>query len=134
LSITISNLPPRVAKPVMGTVGYHLRLPTDTRIKRFGINSEQISVERGREILNEAVPVGKYMGQFFDHLGFSILDEWYVLSEFHGSEEMSTKGRMLDIRGLPGEAELGKIRDNIRNLYQKIICSQSGLFSPFAKS
>ncbi len=71
------------------------------------------------------------MGQFFDHPGFSILDEWYVLSEFHGSEEMSTKGRMLDIRGLPGEAELGKIRDNIRNLYQKIICSQSGLFSPF---
>ena len=33
-------------QPVMGTVGYHLRLPTDTRIKRFGINSEQISVER----------------------------------------------------------------------------------------
>lgn len=40
---------------------------------------------------NEATPVGKYVGQFFEHLGFTVLDEWYVLSEFHGSVERSTK-------------------------------------------
>ena len=25
--------------------------------------------------LNEAVPVGKYVGQFFEHIGFTVLDE-----------------------------------------------------------
>ncbi|MEM3486569.1 MAG: flavodoxin domain-containing protein, partial [Candidatus Methanomethyliaceae archaeon] len=71
----------------------------------------------------EAVPVGKYMGQFFDHLGFSVLDEWYVLSEFHGSEENSTKGRMGDIRGLPGEQDLEEIRKKAKNLYCEIMKS-----------
>ena len=26
--------------------------------------------------INEAIPAGKYVGQFFDHLGFTVLDEW----------------------------------------------------------
>ncbi|WP_366923474.1 flavodoxin domain-containing protein [Metallumcola ferriviriculae] len=59
---------------------------------------------------NEAEPVGKYVGQFLEHIGFNLLDEWYILSEFHGSEENSTKGRMGDIRGLPDEKKLNEIR------------------------
>ncbi|MDY6933002.1 MAG: flavodoxin domain-containing protein [Spirochaetota bacterium] len=70
--------------------------------------------------INEAIPVGKYVGQFFDHLGFKILDEWYILSEFHGSVEMSTKGRMGDIRGKPNEVDLDKIKQNIANLVRGI--------------
>ena len=46
--------------------------------------------------INEALPAGKYAGQFFDHLGFTVLDEWYVVGKFHGSEENSTKGRWGD--------------------------------------
>jgi hypothetical protein len=41
-------------------------------------------------------------------LGFNILDEWYILGEFHGSIERSTKGRMGDIRGKPTKEELKK--------------------------
>ena len=59
--------------------------------------------------LNEATPMVKYIGQFFEHLGFNILDEWYILGEFHGSKERSTKGRMGDIRGKPTKEELKKI-------------------------
>ena len=70
--------------------------------------------------LAEAVPVGKYMGQFFDHLGFLVLDEWYVLSEFHGSEDNSTKGRMGDIRGLPTAQDLEEIRNKTKKLYLDI--------------
>ncbi len=66
--------------------------------------------------LNEAIPAGKYAAQFFEHLGFTVLDESYILSEFHGSEEMSTKGRMGDIRGLPSEANLKKIKQDATNL------------------
>jgi len=59
--------------------------------------------------IDEAIPCGKYMGQFLDHLGFSVLDEWYVLGEFHGSEENNTKGRMGDIRGRPMAEDLEAI-------------------------
>jgi hypothetical protein len=62
--------------------------------------------------LDEATPVGKDMRQFFEHIGFNVIDEWYVLSEFHGSLENSTKGRMGDIRGKPTAIELQKIKEN----------------------
>ena len=68
----------------------------------------------------EAVPVGKYVGQFFEHLGFAVVDEWYVLSEFHGSEEFSTKGRMGDIRGLPSEEDLKRIQTQARALTARL--------------
>ncbi|MFC1486762.1 nitric oxide synthase [Thermoproteota archaeon] len=70
--------------------------------------------------LDEAIPVGKYIGQFFEHLGFTVLDEWYVLGEFYGSEECSTKGRMGDIRGKPTKEDLKKIRMDAKKLASKL--------------
>lgn len=70
--------------------------------------------------LREATPVGLYIGQFFEHIGFTVLDKWYVLSEFHGSEERSTKGRMGDIRGKPTKEELQKIRLDAKKLVSKL--------------
>ena len=70
--------------------------------------------------IREAVPAGLYMGQFFEHFGFLVLDEWYILSEFVGSEEYSTKGRMGNIVGLPDERELSRIEDSARILVARI--------------
>ena len=69
---------------------------------------------------NEALPAGKYVGQFFEHLGFTVLDEWYILGEFHGSEENSTQGRMGNIKGRPNEADLKKIRQDAEQLGQRL--------------
>ncbi len=66
--------------------------------------------------INEALPAGKYAGQFFDHLGFTVLDEWYIIGEFHGSEEHSTKGRLGNIKGRPNEEDLKKIKKDVANL------------------
>jgi flavodoxin len=66
--------------------------------------------------IREAIPAGKYVGQFFEHLGFLVVDEWYVLGEFHGSEELSTLGRMGNIKGLPSEQDLRRIEDQARLL------------------
>ncbi|MGB9700257.1 MAG: flavodoxin family protein [Thermodesulfobacteriota bacterium] len=71
--------------------------------------------------INEAIPAGKYAGQFFDHLGFQVVDEWYILSEFHGSEINSTQGRMGDIRGKPTAAELQQIKQNALKLIQGLL-------------
>ncbi len=62
--------------------------------------------------INEAKPAGLYAGQFFEHLGFTVLDDWYVVGEFHGSEEASTQGRLGDIRGLPDENALKKVKED----------------------
>ena len=56
------------------------------------------------------------MGQFFDHMGFDVLDKWYILSEFIGSEEMSTQGRMGDIRGLPTKQDLIELQEKVKRL------------------
>jgi len=64
----------------------------------------------------EAIPAVKYVGQFFEHLGFEVLDELYVLSEFHGSKDASTKGRMGDIRGLPDEEDLAEVKQRVQQL------------------
>lgn len=71
--------------------------------------------------INEAIPVGKYVSQFFDHLGFTVLDEWYVLSEFHGSEENSTKGRMGDIKGKPISDDIAEIRVKAQEISHQMV-------------
>ena len=70
--------------------------------------------------MREAIPAGKYMGQFFEHFGFTVVDEWYVLSEFHGSEENSTLGRMGNIKGLPSREDLERIQSRAVNLAQRL--------------
>lgn len=70
--------------------------------------------------IREAIPAGKYAGQFFEHLGFAVVDEWYVLAEFHGSEEMSTLGRMGNIKGLPSKEDLDRIEDQARLLASRL--------------
>lgn len=70
--------------------------------------------------MDEAAPAGKYIGQFVEHLGFNVLAEWYVLSEFHGSVENSTLGRMGDIRGKPTKEDLEKVREDALQLGRKL--------------
>jgi hypothetical protein len=70
--------------------------------------------------IREAVPAVKYAGQFFEHVGFVVVDEWYILSEFHGSEELSTVGRMGNIKGLPSSDDLKRIEDQARLLATRL--------------
>jgi flavodoxin len=70
--------------------------------------------------IDEATPAGKYIGQFFEHLGFTIIAEWYVLGEFHGNLENSTLGRIGDIRGKPNQADLSKITEDVRKLGENL--------------
>jgi flavodoxin len=71
--------------------------------------------------INEVIPAGKYAGQFFEHLGFTVLDEWYIIGEYHGSEQKSTKGRMGDIRGRPNDEDIRKVRKDAIHLFEKIL-------------
>jgi hypothetical protein len=54
----------------------------------------------------EAYPAGKLLAQEFEHLGFEVKGEWYIVAEFHGWKEGSTKGKLGDIRGRPNKEDL----------------------------
>jgi flavorubredoxin len=70
--------------------------------------------------VNEAIPAGKYAAQFFEHLGFTVLDEWYVVGEYHNSEAASTLGRLGDIRGRPNTEDLRQIKENVTHLLEHL--------------
>lgn len=66
---------------------------------------------------NEAVPAVKYMGQLFDHLGYEIINEWYVVGEFHGKlHHLSRSGRMGNTVGRPNEADLQEISQKVTGI------------------
>jgi flavodoxin len=68
----------------------------------------------GHTGVNEALPAVKYMGQLFDHLGYEITSEWYMVGEFHGKlQQLSTIGRLGDIRGRPNEADLKEVFEKV---------------------
>jgi flavodoxin len=66
--------------------------------------------------LNEAIPVGKYLGQFMEHLGFNVAGEWYIVGEFHGRENESTRGKLGDIRGRPNQQDLDYVIREVKKL------------------
>lgn len=72
----------------------------------------------GHTGINEAIPAVKYMGQLFDHLGYTILAEWYVIGEYKTERlrEMSVSGRLGDIRGRPNEQDLKEIEERVKGL------------------
>jgi multimeric flavodoxin WrbA len=70
--------------------------------------------------MREAVPPVLYAGQFFEHLGFTVVGEWYVVGEFHGSLEASTRGRLGDIRGRPNQEDLHKVKHDSIQLVQQL--------------
>jgi flavodoxin len=70
--------------------------------------------------IDEATPAGKTMRQYFEHFGFNVVGEWYVPSEFHGRVDLSTQGRLGDIRGKPNADELAKIKEDAAKIAKSL--------------
>jgi flavodoxin len=70
--------------------------------------------------IDEATPVGKDLGQYFEHLGFHVIAEWYVLSEFYGSREANKEGRLGDLRGKPDAEQLQTIKEKANQIVFRI--------------
>ncbi len=70
--------------------------------------------------IREAIPAGLYAGQFFEHIGFTVLDELYVVGEFHGSEEFSTRGILGDIRDRPNNEDLNEVKQKVLQIVKEL--------------
>ncbi|EFK12216.1 conserved hypothetical protein [delta proteobacterium NaphS2] len=72
--------------------------------------------------MNEAIPAVKYMGQLFDHLGFTIIGEWYVVGQYMTKKlkSHSVGGRLGDIRGRPNQADLEEVAEKVKGVIQSV--------------
>jgi menaquinone-dependent protoporphyrinogen IX oxidase len=70
--------------------------------------------------INEAIPAVKYMGQLFDHLGYTIMAEWYIVGEYKTERyrRHSVAGRLGDIRDRPNEADLQDVAARVKGILQ----------------
>ena len=68
--------------------------------------------------INEAIPAVKYMGQLFEHLGFTIIAEWYFVGEYRSKKlaPFSTSGRMGNIKGRPNENDLKDVEEGVKGI------------------
>jgi hypothetical protein len=71
--------------------------------------------------ISEATTAGKYMAQFLEHIGFGVPVEWYIVGEYHGSVELSTKGRLGDVRGRPNQQDLDEVRMQVHALLASLV-------------
>jgi hypothetical protein len=72
--------------------------------------------------LREAVPALRYMGQFLEHAGVRVVDEFAVVGQFHdpGRAHLNVEGRLGDIRGRPGESDLKEVSERLRGLVSRL--------------
>ena len=70
--------------------------------------------------INEAIPAVKYMGQLFDHLGYTIIGEWYIIGEYKAERLRghSVGGRLGDISGRPNEQDLKDVEERVKGVLQ----------------
>jgi hypothetical protein len=68
--------------------------------------------------MNEAIPAVKYMEQWFDHFGYTIVAEWYVIGEYHTEmlRSHSVSGRLGDIRVRPNEGDLRDVAERVKGV------------------
>ena len=65
---------------------------------------------------NEAIPAVKYLGQLFDHLGFEIVGEWYLIGRYPETgrfKDFSSLGRLGNISDRPNTADLDELAERV---------------------
>ena len=72
--------------------------------------------------INEAIPCAKNIGQLFDHYGFEILDEWYIVGAYNpgNMQDHNLVGRLGDITGRPNEADLNEVFEKTKGCLNSI--------------
>jgi hypothetical protein len=70
--------------------------------------------------VNEAIPAVKFMGQLYDHLGYTIVGEWFIVGEYRTDSfrDRSIGGRLGDIRGRPSEEDLKAIAEKVKGIFK----------------
>ena len=75
----------------------------------------------GHTGINEAVPVLKYAGQFLEHEGIRVIDEWAFLGSFPDADEAYRKGgRAGPNQDRPSEQDLRELEGKVKGLIKRM--------------
>jgi flavorubredoxin len=70
---------------------------------------------------NEAEPMLKHIGQYFEHEGIRVVDHIAVVGVFpEADESYNTRGRFGDIRRRPDEHDLGEVAGRVRGILYRL--------------
>jgi len=70
---------------------------------------------------NEAEPMLKHIGQYFEHEGIRVVDHIAVVGVFPEAEESyNTEGRYGDIRRRPDEHDLSEVEGRVRGILHRL--------------
>jgi hypothetical protein len=70
---------------------------------------------------NEAAPMLKYIGQFFEHEGIRVIDEIAVVGVFPEADDAyNRRGRLGDIADRPNEEDLRRVEGRILGLLRRM--------------
>jgi hypothetical protein len=70
---------------------------------------------------NEAEPMLKHIGQYFEHEGIRVVDHIAVVGVFPEAEESyNTEGRFGDIRRRPNEHDLSEVEGRVRGILRRL--------------
>ena len=74
--------------------------------------------------VNEAIPAVKFMGQLYDHLGYTLVGEWYIVGEYKTdrTQTNSIDGRLGDIRGRPNTEDLKEVAEKVKGILKASSC------------
>lgn len=76
--------------------------------------------------IKEGYTAGKYLAQYLEHLGFLVLDEWYVVSNFHNWDDANKKGKLGDITDRPNKNDLIIIKQNTLDILKSFnLCTNN---------
>jgi flavorubredoxin len=70
---------------------------------------------------NEAVPMLKHIGQYFEHEGIRVVDDIAVVGVFpEADESYNTEGRFGDIRLRPDEHDLAEVEGRVMGILRRL--------------
>jgi flavorubredoxin len=70
---------------------------------------------------NEAVPMLKHIGQYFEHEGIRVADDIAVVGVFpEADESYNTEGRFGDIRLRPDEHDLAEVEGRVKGILRRL--------------
>ena len=116
------NLPP---KPAIAFLERHRRRGVDILAaapEKPGIAAVMYCTYGGGHTgYNEAIPMLKFAGQFFEHEGIRVADEWAVLGEFPEADAAyNRQGRSGVVAGRPSDQDLAEIEGRVLGLIRRL--------------
>jgi len=64
----------------------------------------------------EALPMTMWLRSFLEHLGYTVLDQWHIVGQFHDDTDMNIQGRMGNILGRPNSRDLLEVENRTRGV------------------